>query len=353
METLFALIGLGTVAYFVWSWVQLVWFRSKTLAVLKSEIDYEPAVPGFQAPVFHEVTRVAKDSGGNEYDAAVLFMLPQLRLLQESGDPSCATFIDEKLARMRGLRSRCGGVADMLDEVIRETAREADASRTAATLGQTPLHASVPVLPGAGGPRATSAKRGRDDLLKALADTIRSGSAASDPGDVAKSAGAADRRGSSQRDGERHAAGSGRRDGAAAGKSRPSMHEAAVSLLSVQLELARSENPLKELMNDKWALGYAFGMLDSALQSQGQAADAEGLALMAVSCHKLMGSMDAGVAMFRRSMSLQSDGDFDEGRTVGGQEFCDWLNRSNPTPMGLAAHLHPSVSGNARGASHP
>ena len=58
----------------------LIWFRAKTLNVLKKMFQYLPAKYGPQSLAFNKVTKQMKANGGNEYDAAVAFMLAQIEV---------------------------------------------------------------------------------------------------------------------------------------------------------------------------------------------------------------------------------------------------------------------------------
>ena len=72
-----------------------VWLKAKTLSVLKGDYAYEPAVPGFQNDVFSGVISFVIENKGNEYDAAAIFMLSQIGLMDEPKnlDHSAKTFV--------------------------------------------------------------------------------------------------------------------------------------------------------------------------------------------------------------------------------------------------------------------
>lgn len=59
----------------------LVVFRAKTLAILDREMQYSVDTPGLQQEAFNKTTRGAHECGLNEYDAAIAFMLIQLKSL--------------------------------------------------------------------------------------------------------------------------------------------------------------------------------------------------------------------------------------------------------------------------------
>ena len=58
----------------------LIWFRAKTLNILKTMFQYLPAKHGPQSSTFKQITKQIKAEGGNEYDAAVAFMIAQIEV---------------------------------------------------------------------------------------------------------------------------------------------------------------------------------------------------------------------------------------------------------------------------------
>lgn len=60
-------------------------FKQKTLGVIVSELEYNPSVPGIQGASFNQAARFVKQQGGNEYDAAIAFMLIQIGVMLDSG----------------------------------------------------------------------------------------------------------------------------------------------------------------------------------------------------------------------------------------------------------------------------
>jgi hypothetical protein len=60
----------------MFGFVRLIGLRMKTIAVV--ELDYGRKLEvagGPDTPTFNQATRIARDMGGNEYDAAALFMM--------------------------------------------------------------------------------------------------------------------------------------------------------------------------------------------------------------------------------------------------------------------------------------
>jgi hypothetical protein len=70
---------------------EIISFRSKTLDVIIREFNYNPAIPGVQSASFEHATKIIKDQGGNEYEAAVAFMLEQVKQVP-SNDPNAAAW---------------------------------------------------------------------------------------------------------------------------------------------------------------------------------------------------------------------------------------------------------------------
>ena len=57
---------------------RIIWYRTKTLNVLSQMFAYEPNLKGPQRTTFNGVTKQIRSIKGNEYDAAIAFMLTQL-----------------------------------------------------------------------------------------------------------------------------------------------------------------------------------------------------------------------------------------------------------------------------------
>jgi hypothetical protein len=53
-----------------------IWFQTKVLQILRNQYDYVPAK--FQMGVLNSSSRQMRENGGNEYDAAIAFMLIQV-----------------------------------------------------------------------------------------------------------------------------------------------------------------------------------------------------------------------------------------------------------------------------------
>lgn len=97
MEKFFAAIGAITISWILFRWFGLVWFRTRVLSILKFSLKYDPAVPGFQSPVFNKLTKQYKANDWNEHDAAIGFMLVQLGAMLKPLSPEARAFYYEKL----------------------------------------------------------------------------------------------------------------------------------------------------------------------------------------------------------------------------------------------------------------
>lgn len=109
-------------ALFLWlclKWANLVWFRTKTLNVLKQELDYEPNIPGQQSVMFNEVTRSAKKMNHNEYDAAIAFMISQFHVLSSPLTEDAKQFVSEKMMRIHRIMPRSNVGLDLYREFLR------------------------------------------------------------------------------------------------------------------------------------------------------------------------------------------------------------------------------------------
>jgi hypothetical protein len=116
METILAIFGAACLVWIITRWLKLVWFRTKTLRVVKVDLGYDAAVPGMQTASFNAVTRNARNAGGNEYDAAIAFMLVQLGMLSEPLTEKSKQFIDEKLGLVRAIEHLSKGGESLINE---------------------------------------------------------------------------------------------------------------------------------------------------------------------------------------------------------------------------------------------
>ena len=65
--------------------IGIIFYRAKVISVIHHEFNYKPAVPGWQSPVFNDITRQVRKMGGNEYDGATAFMLTLANSMPEEG----------------------------------------------------------------------------------------------------------------------------------------------------------------------------------------------------------------------------------------------------------------------------
>ncbi|WP_347311531.1 hypothetical protein [Defluviimonas sp. SAOS-178_SWC] len=77
-------------------------FGGKVLRVLKEKYEYDPVGPG-QPVTMRRVCKMIRKNGGNEYDAALVFMLSQLQML--SDDTSTYPFRRKMLNRALAMGS--------------------------------------------------------------------------------------------------------------------------------------------------------------------------------------------------------------------------------------------------------
>lgn len=88
MGTVLSVIGVLALAYFAYKIYSALLFRYKALKIVLGDLEYNAAVPGWQGQSFLEATKLAKSMRGNEYDAAIIFLLSQLKILTINRDES-------------------------------------------------------------------------------------------------------------------------------------------------------------------------------------------------------------------------------------------------------------------------
>lgn len=110
----------------IFGWFKIVWFRTKTLRVLKDEFNYEPNLTGVQKDPFNLVTRTTITNGGNEYDAAIAFIISQIKLLIEGlipeikrePDQDTLKFVQQKIMTIQDVFPLSNGLTtEWLDEL--------------------------------------------------------------------------------------------------------------------------------------------------------------------------------------------------------------------------------------------
>ena len=72
----------------------MMWYRAKVLKIIEKDYVYKVAVPGWQTKIFNETTRHIKQQGGNEYDAAISFMLIQSNSIIDTKAEEAKSFIE-------------------------------------------------------------------------------------------------------------------------------------------------------------------------------------------------------------------------------------------------------------------
>ena len=94
-------------------------FRSKVIKVLKEHFLYKPTSP-LQRPILDGIILQAKRKGGNEYDAAIMFMMVQMNSLEGTG-PDVQSFIGTHANNIRRIlslaRSDYSEITSLLSEI--------------------------------------------------------------------------------------------------------------------------------------------------------------------------------------------------------------------------------------------
>lgn len=98
MNDFLIVIGTLTVFYIIFKILTALLFRFKILRIIVNDLKYNPAVPGWQAKAFLDATKMTKLMRGNEYDAAIIFMLSQIEAMTTSNETR--SFKIEKYALM-------------------------------------------------------------------------------------------------------------------------------------------------------------------------------------------------------------------------------------------------------------
>lgn len=98
--------------------------------------------------------------------------------------------------------------------------------------------------------------------------------------------------------------------------------EVAVAVIDLQLNLA--DKTPDDVKYHRWPLGYCFGALDAVAQHYGFDWKTDGIALVTKGFALIMSEHEAE-RYVRRSLELQEDRFFVEGREHGGDDFHQWL----------------------------
>jgi hypothetical protein len=118
VRNLFVLIFLIAIALPSIRWLRLVWFRAGALRVITKDFSYEPAIPGFQSDAFNSITREIRKSGGNQYDAAIFFMLVQFDSMSKPYDPKAKEFIAAKLSLIKKIVERSNSGSKLVQNFL-------------------------------------------------------------------------------------------------------------------------------------------------------------------------------------------------------------------------------------------
>lgn len=115
MMELFAFLGLLAFVFVFYKAVITLRFRARVLGIVVNEFFYDAKVPGFQGKDFLTACSLAKSLEGNYYDAAIMFMLSQLDMLNVNETRS-RNFLFEKYRLMRNVVSKSTMGVDLLDK---------------------------------------------------------------------------------------------------------------------------------------------------------------------------------------------------------------------------------------------
>ena len=118
MTEIIIIILFGLLLWLFLKWVNISWFRAKTLHVLRLELDYVPG-PGPQNMMFREVTKSAKTMNQNEYDAAIAFMISQFHVLSTPLTEDAKQFVSEKMMRINRIIPRSNIGLELYREFLR------------------------------------------------------------------------------------------------------------------------------------------------------------------------------------------------------------------------------------------
>ncbi len=122
---------------------------------------------------------------------------------------------------------------------------------------------------------------------------------------------------------------------------KPALYRRTVTgLIQTQLmtEYAKPADAFGELMTNKQAAGYVFGLSDAMLQACGLRGDPDSVKDLMDECYKEVFGDFSGHALLSMSLHNQEDPDFHAGRMEGGSEMEEFINRKAP-PLGLTRIL--------------
>jgi len=103
--------------YFAYKIYSSLRVRFLVLKIITNDLKYNAAVPGWQATSFLDAIRMANKMNGNQYDAAIIFMLTQLSVMETNSETK--SFKIEKYALIENIvpMSKFGG--DLIEDHIR------------------------------------------------------------------------------------------------------------------------------------------------------------------------------------------------------------------------------------------
>jgi len=110
------------------------------------------------------------------------------------------------------------------------------------------------------------------------------------------------------------------------------------TIINLQLTLGRRDTVI--FIDDKFALGYVFGMADMAYFQRGGSLDDQDEALNSIlSIFNDIFDEDGSI-LLKKSIQAQQSLEFDQGRKMGADEFGIWIEtKGKVKPMGLTNHF--------------
>ena len=106
MTTVFFIVALVVAAWIFAGIVKRSRFRKRALRVIREDLCYDAAIPGHQSALLNQLSSRVHVHGGNEYDAAMAFMLTQLAMLSKPLTTETRGFTREKIKLLRGIATK-------------------------------------------------------------------------------------------------------------------------------------------------------------------------------------------------------------------------------------------------------
>jgi hypothetical protein len=104
----------------------------------------------------------------------------------------------------------------------------------------------------------------------------------------------------------------------------------------IGLQLRLTPDGVAEAIDQRWVLGYCFGVLDAVGQRAQLQEQTEELAVIAVGFVLLMADETKGARMMQQALDSQDDPGFVQGALRGGRDMFAWLADTENAPRGLS-----------------